>query len=207
MFDFDGTFVDSMPFLEKNAVFLLQKYLNLSKDEAIKRYRDTTGLPFIQQIEIISPKNPQNHEIVEEFETMKLENMQEQKLFPNSLAILEEIKKRGYKAGISSGTYEKIITSYLKNKEIDLFDDILGWKPGFEKGKDHFNFVMEKYNLSTDEIIFIGDSLNDAKRAKNNRILFLAKTGMFDKEEFDKIIPHTKMVNSLVDLLTELPDN
>ena len=64
MFDFDGTLIDSMPFLEKNAVTLLRKFYSFSKEEAHEKYRATTGLPFVQQIEIIAPQNKLNTSIV-----------------------------------------------------------------------------------------------------------------------------------------------
>ena len=81
MFDFDGTLVDSMTFLENNAVLLLMEYYNLSKEEATNRYRETTGLPFIQQMEIIAPKNKDlNSKTIEKFEKMKIDRIYEQEL-------------------------------------------------------------------------------------------------------------------------------
>lgn len=172
MFDFDGTIVDSMPFLEKNAITLLTKCCGLPSGIARQRYRETTGLPFIQQMEIITP-NEDNTQIVDKFEKMKVERIYDQRLFTDSSNVLRKLKQLGYKLGIPSGTIESIITKYLVKKGLDMTDDVLGYRPGFEKGKDHFNFVMWKYKISN--IVFIGDSLNDAKRAKMNDILFIGR--------------------------------
>lgn len=205
MFDFDGTIVDSMPFLENNAVYLLTNSYGFSTEEAQKSYRETTGLPFIQQMEIIAPKKD-NGKIVTEFEKMKLERIFEQQLFADSCVVLRELKRRGYKLGISSGTIESIITNYLKKHGLNMVDDILGWRPGFEKGTDHFKFVKSKYNYSSSEIIFIGDSLHDLKRAKMNDIYFIGRKGMFHKEDFEQILPEIIVISSLTEILDLFPN-
>jgi phosphoglycolate phosphatase-like HAD superfamily hydrolase len=206
MFDFDGTIVDSMPFLENNAVILLTEFYGFSKEEAAQKYRETTGLPFIQQMEIINPNNEgKNAKIVEEFEKMKIERIYEQKLFNDSLDVLNILKHRQYKLGISSGTLEEIIKKYLLKNQIDLVDDILGWKPGFEKGKHHFEYVMEKYSLNKTNLVFIGDSLHDAKRARDNNIKFIGKEGMFTNYDFNKVIDGVSVLSNLTEILEILP--
>ncbi len=64
---------------------------------------------------------------------------------------------------------------------------MLGWKPGFEKGKDHFNYLIKKYNVTSKEIVFIGDSLNDARRALTSNVEFIGKIGLFSENDFKKI--------------------
>ncbi|UCG03198.1 MAG: HAD family hydrolase [Candidatus Heimdallarchaeota archaeon] len=196
MFDFDGTIVDSMPFLENNAVYLLTNQYDFSEEEAQKIYRETTGLPFLQQMEIIAP-GEDNSQIINKFEKMKIERIYEQKLFADSYKVLEELKELEYLLGISSGTIEAIIVKYLYKQGLTIVDDILGWRPGFEKGKDHFNFVKSKYKLSSSNIAFIGDSLNDARRAKAENIFFIGKEGMFQTKHFQKIIRETPVISSL----------
>ena len=200
MFDFDGTIVDSMPFLESNAAYILSKNYGFSPTEAKKRDRETTGLPFVQQMEIITPDKDNTH-VVDMFEKMKLERIYDQKLFDDSYSVLQELKQRGYKLGISSGSIKSIIVEYLQKQRLDMVDDILGWRLGFEKGKDHFNFVKSKYKLSDSGIVFIGDSLTDARRARTNNIFFIGRIGMFQKEDFQKIIPEAPVIFSLSEIL------
>lgn len=197
LFDFDGTLIDSMPFLEKNAITLLVRHFSYSEKEARSKYRETTGLPFIQQMDIISPNHPDNPEIVEEFEKMKLELIYEQQPFDDALDVLNQLKLENYLVGISSGTIESIIKTYLKNINFDIVNDILGFRPGFEKGADHFNYIMEIHNLERTQILFIGDSLHDAKRAKNNQISFIGKRGMFNQSDFNTIIPNCRIITDL----------
>ncbi|MFX0086470.1 MAG: HAD family hydrolase [Candidatus Hodarchaeota archaeon] len=206
MFDFDGTIVDSMTFLESNAVLLLMEYYGYSRTEATQYYRETTGLPFVQQMEIIAPdKQELNSIIVKKFEKMKINRIYEQKLYVDSLDVLTKLKERGYKLGISSGTIDKIIQDYLEKNRINLVDDVLGWKPGFEKGTDHFNYVMKRYGFENSNIVFIGDSLHDARRAKNNNISFIGKIGMFNQRNFEKIINGVEVISSLSEILEKFP--
>ncbi|MFW9853727.1 MAG: HAD family hydrolase [Candidatus Thorarchaeota archaeon] len=207
LLDFDGTCIDSMPFLEKNAVQLLIHYHGMSQYQATEVYRKTTGLPFVQQMEIIAPgSTDENAEIVEKFEQMKIERIYDQDPFKETPQVLMEFNRRRYKLGISSGTFEDIIKEYLERKELSRFvHDVLGWRPGFEKGRDHFEYIMNRYNLSPNELIFVGDSLNDARRSQANGIFFIGRRGMFNEEDFEQIIPNVMVINSLTDLLDILP--
>ncbi len=202
LLDFDGTVIDSMPFLEKNAVSLLVRFYSFSQNEAKEKYRNTTGLPFIKQMEIIAPNNQQNEQVVNEFERMKLDLIYEQEPFKDALEVIREFKNQGYLIGISSGTIESIIIDYLRKKDFTSVDDILGFREGFEKGKDHFDFIKDKYSLMNSQIIFIGDSLHDAKRARDNNIQFIGRIGMFRSNEFQSIIPKCQLINELSELIT-----
>lgn len=202
MLDFDGTIIDSMPFLEKNAISLLVKNFSFSYDEARKKYRNTTGLPFIKQMEIIAPNHQHNERIVKEFEKMKLDLIYEQEPFTDALDVIRKFKERNLLVGISSGTIESIITEYLNKKDFTLVDDILGFREGFEKGKDHFDFVKSKYSIHSSQILFIGDSLFDAKRAKDNQIQFIGRIGMFTSTDFNSIIPTCTVITELTELIT-----
>ncbi|MHA1972421.1 MAG: hypothetical protein ACTSW1_05500, partial [Candidatus Hodarchaeales archaeon] len=90
--------------------------------------------------------------------------------------------------------------------EMTFVDDVLGYRDrNFEKGKPHFNYIINKYSLTIKNIVFIGDSLNDAKRAKDNDILFIAKKGLFTEGDFEKIIPNVKTIITLKELLPLFP--
>lgn len=207
LFDFDGTIVDSMKFLEKNAIFLLNRFYNFPSAKAKLSYRQTTGLPFVQQMEMISPGTPSlNGEVVDKFEQMKIERIYEQELFPEVPQVLVELKNRHYRIGISSGTYEHIIMKYFEIVGIQVIDDILGYRDkSFEKGKPHFDYILKKWNLTPDNIIFIGDSLNDARRAVDNKIRFIGRLGLFNKDEFSQIIPNIHIISNLSEILPLFP--
>ncbi|MFW9929558.1 MAG: HAD family hydrolase [Candidatus Thorarchaeota archaeon] len=184
-FDFDGTIADTMPVLESNAVKLFLKYHpELGLEKARNNYRSTTGLPFEQQVELIFPRNVTNHDLIEEFEKLKLETIFDQHLFNETTEVLSKLKSKKFLIAISSSTYKEIITEYLnKNGVLKLIDTVLGYRPGFEKGKDHFNFLKEKYELNSKSILFIGDSLKDMERAFLSQVNFIGRTSIMNKAE------------------------
>ena len=66
---------------------------------------------------------------------------------------------------------------------LEYFTEILGYRPGFEKGVHHFNHVRDYHGISLNEVAFIGDSLKDFERSKDHT-QFIALEGMFSKSDF-----------------------
>ena len=197
--DFDGTTADTMPTLERYAVDLMVQYYALGKEDARMQYRSTTGLPFEQQIAILFPNNEHNDEVIEEFERRKIEGIFALPLFSDSIETISFFRKQNIKVAISSSTTQPIIEKYCKMKGLEV-DAILGYRPGFEKGKDHFDYLMETFSLTSKDIIYVGDSLKDCERAQNSDILFIGRIGMFSKEQFDKLSQSQLYINELADL-------
>lgn len=187
IFDFDGTLADSMPFLESIGVEIMMKYYRVSREEAIQRYRMTTGLPYEHQIEMNFPENPINEKAVEEFERLKIERIYEQSLFPDAVDVLQKLKSIGFRLFVSSSTFQPTITEYFRRKGLlNLLDGIMGYRPSFEKGADHFRHVQNHYGVDLDEVVFVGDSLKDYERSRGF-CQFIAISRMFNIDEFRKL--------------------
>ncbi|NHJ33516.1 MAG: hypothetical protein FK732_11715 [Asgard group archaeon] len=202
--DFDGTTADTMPKLEEIAVRLIVENYNLPEDTARQKYRITTGLPFVQQINILFPGNPSNVKVITQFEKEKIEGIFELPLFTNAKSTINTLREKGYLVAISSSTIQSTIERYCEMRELEV-DNILGYREGFEKGKDHFDFLMKEFNLKTEELVYVGDSLKDCERAQNSKILFIAKIGMFSKEDFDKISESKISIVDLEELIEIIP--
>ena len=82
-----------------------------------------------------------------------------------------------------------------------MVDNVLGWRPGFEKGKDPFNFVNSKYKLSNSDIVFIGDSVTDARRARTNNIYFLEEWICFKKIIIKKSYQKHQLFSLILNIL------
>lgn len=211
-FDFDGTIADTMPVLERNAVQLFRKYHpQLSQEEAIQKYRITTGLPFVQQVHNIFPDDSTNEHMIKDFEEQKLQCIFEQKLFPETKIVFRALKEMQFLIAISSSTYKEIIDEYIRQNKLDKdVDCVLGFRPGFEKGKNHFDYLINFFHLSSDEILFIGDSLKDMERAYNSNIKFIGRKSImnqaFQIKNSDKYItfPSIEDLNGLFHLLEYL---
>jgi len=203
--DFDGTTADTMPTLEEIAVKLMTKYYELETEDARKKYQITTGLPFEQQMEIVFPNNPNNKLVISQFEKEKIESIFDLPLFKDAKSTIALLREKGYFVAISSSTTQPIIEKYCKDKEL-IVDQIVGYRMGFEKGKDHFDFLKEEFNLSAEELVYVGDSLKDCERAQNNDIVFIGKTGMFSREDFNKISKSKIVISDLEELIKIIPD-
>ncbi|MBD3406934.1 MAG: HAD hydrolase-like protein [Candidatus Lokiarchaeota archaeon] len=197
IFDFDGTLADSMPFLAKIGIEIMMKYYNVPEDDARQRYQSTTGLPYEHQIKMNFPENPKNEEAIEEFESLKIERIFEQELFPDTVETLEILDKMGLDIYVSSSTFQSTIKEYFDRRNLThYFSEILGYRPGFEKGADHFNYVAKKHNQNMHYAVFVGDSLKDYERSIGF-CHFIGILGMFNEEAFRKEGHKGYLVDSL----------
>ena len=187
IFDFDGTLADSMPFLQKIGVEIMMKHFGVSEEDATKRYISTTGLPYEHQIKINFPDDLRNEAAIEEFEQLKIDRIYEQELFPDAESTVRELIGVGFPVFVSSSTFQPTIEEYFRRKGIlDLFKAIVGYRPGFEKGADHFKHISSTYNIPIADMVFVGDSLKDYERSKGY-CDFIAVFRMFDSQRFREV--------------------
>jgi phosphoglycolate phosphatase-like HAD superfamily hydrolase len=197
IFDFDGTLADSMPFLEQIGVQMMMKYYEVDKEDATQRYRSTTGLPYEHQIKMNFPDHPNNNEAIEEFEKLKIDRIFEQELFPETVDTVTKLSELGFEVFVSSSTFQPTIEEYFRRKGIlYLFKAIVGYRPGFEKGADHFNHINSNFNIPFDEMVFVGDSLKDYERSQNF-CSFIGILGMFTDQKFREVGHSGHLISNL----------
>lgn len=202
IFDFDGTLADSMPFLEKIGVEMMMKYFEAEKEDATQRYRSTTGLPYEHQVKINFPDHPDCDAAIDEFEKLKKDRIFDQLLFDDTENTVRKLNEMGFDVFVSSSTFQPTIEEYFRRLGIlDLFRGILGYRPGFEKGADHFNYIHSEYDVQFDDMLFVGDSLKDYERSQEF-CRFIGIIGMFSSDDF-KSKGHT---GYLIHKLSEFPD-
>jgi phosphoglycolate phosphatase len=184
IFDFDGTLADSMPFLESIGVEMMMKYFDISKEDATYRYRSTTGLPYEQQVKMNFPDHPKCDIAIDEFEKLKKDRIFDQLLFEDTKDTVRELNEMGFDIFVSSSTFQPTIEEYFRRLGIiDLFRGILGYRPGFEKGSDHFNYIQSEFSVQFEDMLFVGDSLKDYERSQGF-CHFIGIVGMFSSEDF-----------------------
>ena len=199
--DFDGTLADSMLFLEKIGVQVMMKYYAIKKEDATRKYRITTGLPYEHQIKHNFPNHENNKAAITEFEKLKIDRIFEQELFPDAQQTLLELSQLKLDIFVSSSTFQSTIIKYFEQRGLkEFFKEILGYRPGFEKGADHFKHIQSKYDHNSESMVFIGDSLKDYERSKGFA-KFIGKTGLFSEQDF-RNVGHDGPV---IDNLQELP--
>ena len=203
VFDLDGTLIDTMKYFGKVASQVMNKYYGVPIDEAKKLYFETSGVPFFQQLEIIFPGDSRNEKAANEYEKRKLKFFFSEHFSPELLKILREIRKKfpDFIIAVSSNNFEHLVKEYMRKNNLDVFDEVLGYRENFAKGKDHFKYLMDKYNLKGDEIVFIGDSWWDAKVAIDNGVKFIALTRTFPRNEWEKKFPNILVVDNFNEII------
>ncbi len=203
LFDFDGTLVDTMGgFADIAGRVIHEHHPEMSFEEARRRYLETSGVPFFQQLEIIFPNHPKNPESARIFEETKKEGFFSQHFSDDVRCTINELRNRGFIAGVCSNNFQELIDRFVAREGL-TFDVVLGFREGFEKGKAHFEYVMHKFQLSRDELVFVGDSLKDADKAKVNGLQFVAICGTFTRDDFhakDASIITISNIRELLDL-------
>lgn len=201
LFDFDGTLVDTMGGFADIAGRIINKFHpDMSYEEARKSYIKTSGAPFAQQLEMIFPGNVTNPEKVRMFENKKKKGFFCKRFSGDVRYTITTLRKRGNIAGISSNNFQILIDRFIKREGL-VFDVVLGFRNGFQKGRDHFEYVMKKYSLSKRELTFVGDSLKDAEKARDNDINFIGLCGTFNRKDFLELDMGIVTINSLWELL------
>lgn len=198
--DFDGTVADTMSYLTDLAAGLLVRRYGMALEEARRAYVDTTGLPFVQQMEMLYPGDARNAETVALFETDKRESMHRFDLFPDVRGVIAAIRDSGIKVCVSSGNYEDLILDFMERRGLEV-DLVMGFRPGFEKGRDHFEHAMRMFETGREVTVFVGDSIKDGERARDCGIAFIGKTGLVTEDEFRRTFGQIPVIFALEGLL------
>ena len=143
-----------------------------------------------------------NHSAVEEFEQLKIDRIFDQALFSDTESTLKAIQSKGIDIFVSSSTFQPTIIKYFEKRGLKhYFKEILGYRPGFEKGADHFNKIKSSHGLELNQVVFVGDSLKDYERS-TGFCQFIGVKGLFSHEDFANA-GHKGLV---VSRLSEIPD-
>ncbi|MBF0107251.1 MAG: HAD family hydrolase [Deltaproteobacteria bacterium] len=200
IFDLDGTLVDSMGDFAGVAEAVMHKYFGIDRQEARALYKKTSGLPFQFQLKKIVGTHPVLAEAAAEFEANKLHNASSRSFYYDVIRTLPLLKQYGYKTSVSSNNHEANVRAVIA-PHLEYFDLVLGYRDGFLKGRDHFDFIKQEFNLEPDEMVFVGDSLNDFKKAHEYGMPFVARLGTFSSQEFDALNMPLFKINNFFDLI------
>jgi len=177
IFDFDGVIVDSIHVKSEAFAKLYASYGNKIVKKVINHHEANGGISRYDKIKFYH-NNFLKKDISSE-EVLLLANSFSNEVFERVVnssyveGVLDYIQKsyKNYKLFISTGTPINEITKILKIKKLTkYFIDIYGSPDNKET---HIQNIIDKYKLTPQELIFIGDSQTDFDAAKKFNIRFI----------------------------------
>lgn len=189
IFDFDYTLGDSTNGIVLSINHALEK-LNL-KTQDTKTIQKTIGLSLKDTLFELS--GIQDKEAVRKFTRYFKEKADEvmvdnTRFYEGTLEMLEKLGNDGRLLGIVTTKYHYRIEQILaRNNAINVIDVIVGGDDVKREKPDPEGLLaaIEKLNISKDQVLYVGDSIVDAKTARSAGVDFVAVlTGTTKREEF-----------------------
>ena len=206
VFDLDGTLVDTMGIFTEIASYLITWKYGVPRTDARRGYIQTSGIPFFQQLEELFPGREHNVSIATLFEERKVAATDHLETIPEEKQAIMLLNQAGYLLAVSSNNFAENVERFAQFSGLP-FAHVLGYREGFAKGEHHFKYILKQTGVSKDEILFVGDSLSDMRKAREFGIDFIGKTGTFAREEFESESPNAVTVRSLTELVDMLGED
>lgn len=190
IFDLDGTLVDSLVDLANttNQILMEHQYPTYEIDQ----YRYFVGNGIIKLIERVLP--PEHQDQVAEFK-QRFDELYEQKClentnpYPGITTLIQQLKKQNFNLAVVTNKPHQHATKIVKTLFPDSFSYVYGNHPDYPKKPDPYltNRVIDAFNVTKDQVIYIGDSDVDIQTAINTQVRSIGVAwGFRGKEELLK---------------------
>lgn len=212
-FDMDGTLLDT------NVDYM--KMTNLIFDEMIKagvpseeidrsngsKFEIESGTNWLIQNGRESEIFDINLRISKPARDVEMENVNSAKPFPGVVDLLKKLRTNGYKIGVlTRGCREYAENALRISKVSDLIDSIVA-RDDFPETEAKpspiaMGHIAEKLNVSTDEILFLGDHRFDYQCARDAGTPFIGVlSGTFGREDWLEMDENIKIIDSVKDMM------
>ena len=170
IFDFDGTIANTMPFSFGRSLELLRKEkIDLPEKEIIKKIKSNSYQELMKEFKLSWLRIPFMLQIVKQTQRDLYSFIDKIKIFPVMKNLLKNLRDNNYRIGILSSNMQKNVNKFIKINQLNFFDiiycesNILGKDKTIKK-------MMRKYNLKTEEIIYVGDEIRDIVACHKMRV-------------------------------------
>lgn len=189
IFDFDYTLGDSTEGIIKSSEYALEKLSEQKKSR--KEIINTIGLSLEETYRVLTGNQSSDRALLfKKFFIEKADKVMVDStyLYEDTVYVLENLKKEGFKTSIVTTKLNSRIQSILKKFDIShLVDEIVGVE-NIKNVKPHPEGLLlccKRLNMISEESIYIGDSFVDALAAQAAEIDFIGVlTGTTGKEKF-----------------------
>ena len=167
IFDWDGTLFNSMEYKMRNMIKIFAEF-GASESETVLLYRKLSGVPreklFKAMFNNLLGRRMTDGEYIHlsnTFTNLNIESSLNAKLFDDVIPAIKRLKIL-FCLFISSSSDHKELISVVKNNQIgECFEGVYGSKQEFNKGRGHFQHIMDKYQLKLQDLLFVGDDEQD----------------------------------------------
>ncbi len=190
IFDFDDTLVESRLLKWAQHKHVGKKFYNL--DFTDDQIRQLYGKPFNDLIKELYGEVDTLENLHEAIQSVRDDFLK--KVYPGVLELMKHLLGNKTEVGIVSATNKRYLVEDLERIGfphdkffiIQAADEVLHHKPDPKV----FSIALEKLEekgIKKEEIVYIGDALQDLKAAQGAGIGFIAvTTGLYSKEEFEQ---------------------
>jgi phosphoglycolate phosphatase len=203
IFDFDGTLADTYDAIVEIANRLSEEFGYQPVDRAkLSYFKQLSSTEIIKESQISVFKIPfllkrVKQELGQEIDKLKPISGIDDCLF--------ELKERGYSLGIITSNIKENVLAFLENNHWQtLFDYIYSGSTLFGKHKI-INEFIKQYNLTPEQVIYVGDETRDIKAAKKSKIKAIAvawgfnSTSALAEYQPDAIVEHPHELIQVID--------
>ena len=204
IFDLDGTLINTLEDLKDSTNYALSR-LNYP-ERTINEICQFVGNGVAKLIERAIPDgkdNPDFQQCLEIFKKHYSKNMYNKTApYDKILQILKTLKQNGYITAVVSNNFDMAVKE-LCSKYFSCFIDFAAGENevcGIRKkpAPDTVLKVLEKFNLTNNEAVYVGDSDVDIMTAKNSKMPCISVTWGFRNREF--------LINNNAEIIIDSPD-
>jgi len=203
IFDMDGILIDSEPLWK---IAEIEAFAKVGLDTKETDFEESVGLRIDEVVKLWHAKVKWTNKTVKEVEDdivnilireIKLQG----KELPGVTILLKELKAKGYKIGLATSSYQRIIDAVLEKLNIGEYFDVCHSAEHEIHGKPHpsvFMTTAEKLGVSVMDCLVFEDSLNGVISAKAARMKVIAVPEHSNAYN-PRLVIADKIINSLAD--------
>jgi len=171
IFDLDGTILDTLEDLTDSTNYALSQYGFPERD--LCEVRNFVGNGILKLIERAAPQNTAKETIQELLKCFrsyyKLHCADKTKPYDGVKELIEKLRSEGCLTAVVSNKADFAVQELCGKYFPELFDFVVGEKEGIRRKPypDSVLKVLERFNISKEKTVYIGDSDIDIKLAQN----------------------------------------
>lgn len=204
IFDLDGTLLNTLEDLTDSTNYALSKFSY--PPHSIEEVRGFVGNGVAKLIERSIPfgiENPNYTACVDIFKQHYQENMYNKTMpYDGIVDMLKKIKLRDYKIAVTSNKFDMAVKQLCKKYFENLIDFAIGENTAVGINKkpspDMITKVLQKFNLNSEQTLYVGDSEVDLMTAHNANIPCISVLWGFKDRDF--------LIKNGAKILIDVPD-